>query len=66
MKIQTFKISVDLLQMIGIIVDERDRVVTIEIEIDIKEMTNITGSITIEIVIMRDTNNKTKEPIDDF
>lgn len=66
MKIQTFKISVDLLQMIGIIVDERDRVVTIEIEIDITEMTNITGSITIEIVIMRDTNNKTKEPIDDF
>lgn len=66
MKIQTFKISVDLLQMIGIIVDERDRVVTIEIEIDITEMTNITSSITIEIVIMRDTNNKTKEPIDDF
>jgi len=66
MKIQTFKISVDLLQMIGIIVDERDRVVTIEIEIDITEMTNITSSITIEIVIMRDTNNRTKEPIDDF
>lgn len=66
MKIQTIKISVDLLQMIGIIVEESDRVVTIEIEIDITEMTNITGSITIEIVIMRDTNNKTKEPIDDF
>ena len=66
MKIQTFKISVDLLQMIGIIVDEKDRVVTIEIEIDITEMTNITSSITIEIVIMRDTNNRTKEPIDDF
>lgn len=66
MKIQTFKISVDLLQMIGIIVDEKDRVVTIEIEIDIKEMTNITSSITIEIVIMRYTNNKTEEPIDDF